>query len=92
MTLKDAIKSVVNSFHPGDLFDTHTVINELLKNPDYHMAYLKGFSENTTVSLYHGLISRLIGTEDSVRSTEKKVKSHTIYGDISNNELWEKIN
>ena len=91
MTLKDAIQKTTDSFSTGDLFDSHTIINELIKNPEYHLAYLQEYSSNCTVAQYHGLISQKIGSISGIESFGHKIKTHTIYGDISENELWKKV-
>ncbi|MBP3417361.1 MAG: hypothetical protein IKA80_02290 [Spirochaetaceae bacterium] len=92
MTLEEAISDVItNNFSAGDLFDSHAVINELITVDKYHIVYLKGCPENCSVSQYHGLIARKIGASGCVASSGKKIKSHTIYGSLSDNELWERL-
>ncbi|MDY3755303.1 MAG: hypothetical protein SOZ84_04775 [Treponema sp.] len=92
MSLDEAIKEIINiNFSKGDLFDSHAVINELITVDKYHIVYLKGCPENCSVSQYHGLIARKIGASGCVASSGKKIKSHTIYGSLSDNELWEKL-
>lgn len=91
MELKDCIKAILDEFKPGDYFDSHTVINELITNKDYHIVYLQGYNKNyTVVAQYHSEISRMIGTFDCVESISASAKSHTIYGKISENKLWQK--
>ena len=90
MELKDCIKAILNEFKQGDYFDSHTIINELIANKDYHIAYLQEYSEKCTVAQYHGKIAKMIGTFDCVEPISSSAKSHTIYGDITNNELWQK--
>lgn len=41
MTLNKAIQEILNKFSAGDLFDSHTVIEELITNREYYLAYLK---------------------------------------------------
>lgn len=92
MTLEEAISDVItNNFSAGDLFDSHAVINELITVDKYHIVYLKGCPENCSVSQSHGLIARKIGASGCVASSGKKIKSHTIYGSLSDNELWERL-
>ncbi|MDE7140326.1 MAG: hypothetical protein K2O09_06200 [Treponemataceae bacterium] len=90
MELKECIKAILDEFNPGDYFDSHTVINELIANKDYHIAYLKEYSEKCTVAQYHGKIAKMIGSFDCIQDTSLSAKSHTIYGDITSNELWQK--
>lgn len=91
MSLVEAINSIISSFSSNDLFDSHTIINELITKPDYHLAYLRGYPENCTVNQYHGQIAKIICNITSVKSFGIKIKTHTIYGDISENEVWQKI-
>lgn len=91
MSLVEAINSIISSFSSNDLFDSHTIINELITKPDYHLAYLREYPENCTVNQYHGQIAKIICNIPSVKSFGTKIKTHTIYGDISENEVWQKI-
>lgn len=91
MSLVEAINSIISSFSSNDLFDSHTIINELITKPDYHLAYLRGYPENCTVNQYHGQIAKIICNIPSEKSFGIKIKTHTIYGDISENEVWQKI-
>lgn len=90
MELKECIKAILNGFNVGDYFDSHTVINELTRNKDYHIAYLKEFPKNCNVAQYHGMIAKMVGSFDCVEPISSSAKSHTIYGDITDNELWQK--
>ena len=91
MSLVEAINSIISSFSSNDLFDSHTIINELITKPDYHLAYLCEYPENCTVNQYHGQIAKIICNIPSVKSFGIKIKTHTIYGDISENEVWQKL-
>lgn len=90
MELKECIKEILDGFSVGDYFDSHTVINELIANKDYHVAYLQGYPKNYDVKNYHKEIAKTIGTFDCVEPISSSSKSHTIYGDITSNELWQK--
>ena len=71
-------------------FDSHTVINELIINPKHHIEYLKGCSENMNIAQYHGQIAQIIASFNSVKKIGN-TKSHTIYGDIRDNTLFQKV-
>lgn len=91
MTLEECIKEVINEkFRSGDYFDSHAVINEMVKNQKWHGVYLDNFQKNFTVAQYHGLIAQKIG-EQNVKPAGLKIKSHTIYGDLAENHLWQKV-
>jgi uncharacterized protein (DUF362 family) len=89
MNIEDCIREIIDTFKSGDYFDSHVIINELIKNKNYHMVYLQGYSSNCNVAQFHGIISKTIGKNDLVISIGRS-KSHTIYGEISENELWQK--
>lgn len=91
MTLENAIQEIIaNSFSKNDLFDSHTVINELVKNPEYHFAYMNEYPKGTPIKTYHSNISKMIKCMSCIESTTQKVKTHTIYGTLSDNEVWKK--
>lgn len=95
MELATAIENIVKKFRKDDYFDSHSVINELLKK-DYHQVYLESFPKNCTVAQYHGQIAQKIGESgvaEKVHIKEKDVlvKTHTVYGDLSENHLWIRI-
>ncbi len=89
MDLNGCIKKILESFEPNDYFDSHTVINELIRNPDYHIHYIKECPENLSISLYHKQIAEKIRASDLVKEIGT-AKSHTIYGEIKKNKLWQK--
>lgn len=89
MTVEECIREIIESFKSGDYFDSHVIINELITKQKYHIAYLKEYSPNCTINQFHGNIAKNIGKIDSIVSIGRS-KSHTIYGDISENELWQK--
>ena len=92
----DSIKEIVRcNFQKGDYFDTHTVINELLRNPKYFEFYVKSFSQEQSVSNYHGLISQKVGNcgcEKAVfEGKDVKIKTDTLFDAPSYNQLWRKL-
>ena len=89
MTLNECINEIIKQFNIGDYFDSHVIINELVKNPKYHIVYLRECSTNVNINQYHGKIRKIIASIENVVSAGKS-KSHTIYGTISENELWQK--
>ncbi|MDR1096321.1 MAG: hypothetical protein LBL31_08015 [Spirochaetaceae bacterium] len=89
MTLEQAVTEILTNFMAGDYFDSHTVIDALLAKPKYHLAYLQGYSPNSSVAQYHGNIAKIIGAKNVARQIGN-AKTHTIYGDLSDNMLWQK--
>lgn len=90
MSLETCIQKIVDGFNHGEYFDSHTVINELIANKEYHLEYLRGYSENMTVAQYHGQIAQEIKATNKCELISKEFKSHTIYGELSTNALWKK--
>lgn len=92
MTLKDCILEIILKIGKGKYFDSHTIINEIIKDKCYHNVYLKEYIsdyENCSVSQYHGFIAQKIGEiEGVVPVKDGTCVSHTIYGVLSENQLW----
>lgn len=99
MTLKECVEKIITeNFRPGEYFDTHTVINMILQNNAYHLAYLQEFkqdSNNYTVGLYHGYIAqRMIEPLSSIvtKAEIDKIKTQTIFCEQPEiNQLWKRI-
>jgi hypothetical protein len=92
MTLNDCIIEILGNFNPGDFFDSHTVIDGLLLNRDYHLAYLREYPASNAMEVrhYHGNIAKMIRDSGLVKQIGNS-KSHTIYGNLSDNALWQKL-
>jgi len=88
MDLNDCITKILEQFQKDEYFDSHTVINELLQNKEYHLAYLREYNPNDTVAQYHGKIAKMIGNNGVTKIGT--MKTHTIYGNLSPNALWQK--
>jgi hypothetical protein len=91
MTLNDAVKEILDDFKSGDYFDSHTVIDALLQNHEYHLAYLQGYPANNAMEVrhYHGTIAKMINSSGLVNQIGN-ARTHTIYGNLSDNVLWQK--
>ncbi len=89
MDLEKCVAEILKKFSTADYFDSHTVINELLAKPEYHLAYLRGYSPESTIAQYHGRIARMIGANNTAIQIGS-AKTHTIFGVISDNMLWKK--
>ena len=88
--VKACIEKILGNFKSGDCFDSHTVIEELVRNPEYHLAYVQDFSTYTAIGQYHGKIAQCIKGFSCVESAGRS-QSHDIYGKISECELWRKL-
>ncbi len=86
MTLKDCIKQIIQKQIPEKCyFDTHTILNLVFENPDYHLAYLTAFHEqysNCTISQFHGHIAKdmIASLSDLVVYVNDSMFSQTVYG------------
>lgn len=90
MTLEQCVEEILKKIDAGDYFDSHAVINELLLQKDYRLAYLRGYSKDSSIAQYHGKIAQII-TSKKVATQIGNAKSHTIYGELLDNTLWQKI-
>lgn len=98
MILEDCINEIIEkNFSSGDYFDSHTIFNLILQNPNYHLAYLQKFHEkysNCTIAQFHGQIAKnIIGSSSNkVRAISDNAVTLNIYGgQPTKNELWQKI-
>lgn len=91
MTLEECVKEVINEkFKSGDYFDSHAVIIEMIRNQKWHEVYMQNFPHNSSIAQYHGLIAQKI-REQNVKPADFNIVSHTIYGTLEKNHLWQKV-
>ena len=97
MDLKDCIEEIIKqNFSSGDYFDSHTIINLVLQEPKYHLAYLQEFHNkysNCDVAQFHGMIAKnLIGTLKAiVEPVSGSAVTLNIYGGKpTKNGLWQR--
>lgn len=104
MTLEECIKEVINEkFRSGDYFDSHAVINEMIRNQKWHEMYMQNFQGFSDVKTYHSHIAKLIKNQKNITecyitkenneadSLKSEIVSHTIYGTLAENHLWQKV-
>ena len=96
MELNEAIQQILKEIRKDEYFDSHAIIKELMINKEYHQIYLEEYSKGLTVAQYHGKIAQMIGKTGVVKKIQDDtkdilIKTHTIYGDLSENHLWKKI-
>ncbi|GMO40461.1 MAG: hypothetical protein Pg6C_01300 [Treponemataceae bacterium] len=62
-----------------------------MQNKDYHLAYLQGYPASNAMEVrhYHGKIAQMINGSGAVNQIGN-AKTHTIYGNLSDNALWQK--
>ena len=97
MSFEEIISEIIkNNFSKNDYFDSHSIINELISSKKYFQCYLENFSKGNSVAQYHGLIAQQIektGLAEKVITDNKEIllKTHTIYGELSQNHLWKRV-
>lgn len=89
MALIECIKEIIGRFTRNDYFDSHTIINELTRNKAYHLEYLRAYSKTSDIRQHHKKISEMIETIEGIEEIGTS-KYHTIYGNITENKLWQK--
>lgn len=86
MNLKNCIEEIIEqNFSSGDYFDPHTIINLVLQEPKYHLAYLQEFHNkysNCDIAQFHGMIAQnLIDTlKTLVKPVSNSAVTLNIYG------------
>lgn len=93
--LKDCIKEIIDkNFVSGDYFDSHTIINLILKDVKYRLVYMQEFAEkykNCSINKFHGFVAQEIQKTDMVHFLKDiPVKTLNIYREPSENALWQK--
>ena len=98
MNLKDCIEEIIKqNFSSGDYFDSHTIINLVLQESEYHLAYLQEFHNkysNCNVAQFHGMIAKnLIGALKSIVKyvSDSAVTLNMYGGKPTKNTLWQRI-
>ena len=95
MNLLYCVENIISKFENGSFFDSHTIIYELVSDKEFYQVYLDSFPKGCTIAQYHGQIAQLIEKSGLARKTlingkEIQIKTHTIYGELGKNHLWEK--
>ena len=91
-TLDVCIKGIIaDNFVKGDFFDSHTVINEIMKSDEYFSAYLNEYPKGTSVAEWHSTIAKAIRDSGLVEDAGCDVKTQTIFGTVRPNRLWKKL-
>ncbi len=89
-SLTPCIQEIVNTIPNNVYFDSHTIINELIRNPDYHIEYIKACSDNQNINNYHCQIANEIKNISGIECIGEKSCSHNIYGRITTCTLFKK--
>jgi len=87
--MENTIKAIIEGIPVGLIFDTHMIIDNLLK--DYSDIYLKSFVGDSTLT-YHGKIGQIIDklTETNLIEKAGESWSKNIHGNYSKCTCWKK--
>ena len=91
---KNKLKNLIkNNFSIGELFDSHTVINLILKEKDFYTLYLENYPKHSEINLYHSEIAKEIENTGLAEKFSKdshflKIKTLTNFDEVSPNTLW----
>lgn len=93
--LEDCVFEIINDFKSGSLFDSHTVINEMMKKQKFFEIYVKEFSNCESIAVYNSKIAQIIQTSGFVEAFQKDgedllIYTHNNLGNISPNHIWRK--
>jgi hypothetical protein len=88
--MENTIKTIIDGIPNGLGFDTHTIIEKLIK--DYSDVYLKSFCGDSTLA-YHGKIGQIINDFCLTGMIEKIGESWSmnIHGNFSKCTCWRRI-
>jgi len=90
MDIDKAIDSIIGEISVGCIFDSHFVINQLIReHSDAYLEFAKGFSGSSITSVMHGHIGQKI---DKLSNAEKHGKSwsENIHTNASECTCWRK--
>jgi len=88
LTLKEAIREIIQSIKSGYYFDSHTVILLLLQK--YHDTYLLGSKKHSTTELYHAAISKMVKANDDLVEDIGEAYSKNVLDNFNECHLWKR--
>ena len=93
--MQDLIHSIINTIPKAKIFDSHFVINQLIKqHSDDYLRFASQFTNSSELTLsVHGKIGQLINSFDGtlLRRLDKESWSENIHGNSSSCTCWEKL-
>lgn len=88
--MNEIVLQLVSDIDKDYYFDTHTIINRLIK--EHHDDYLKGFAGYTSTELYHAAIGKIISTfNDKLVIRIGDSYSENVKGQYSPAACWKRI-
>jgi len=91
--MQEAIKKILDNIPPKHIFDSHFVINQLIKNhSDIYLQYANKFTDTNKITLsMHGQIGQIIDRFNSIEQLEDKSWSENIHSNASECTCWRKL-
>ena len=92
--MKNAIQSIVNEVPKRCIFDSHFIINELVKkHSDKYLVFASDFAkaDEQITPVVHGQIAQAINALDGIKRLENKSWSENIHGNSNECACWEKL-
>jgi len=94
--IQQAIQEILQSIPKDHLFDSHFVINELIrKHSDEYLRFANSFNHTgLTTEIFHGHIAQEIANFEGTLASRKQKPmswSHNIHGECSECSCWQKI-
>jgi len=84
-----AIRIIIESVREGHIFDSHFVIDMLIKkHSDNYLRFAASFSPNITTALVHGQIAMQISKCDDLVESQDSAWSEHIHGEPGHCECW----
>ncbi len=84
------IHQIVNKIPSDSYFDSHFVIEELIRTPGYHIKYIKACSDKQEIYQFHGQIAIAIKNIPGIIDLGEISYSHSIYGKPDKCHLFKK--
>lgn len=93
--MHNAVQQILNSIPQNHIFDSHFIINQLIKNySDVYLQFTAQFTKSSQVTVSaHGQIGQVISSFNGslVQQFEEKSWSENIHGNVSECTCWQKI-
>lgn len=94
--IQDAIRDIILEIPSGKIFDTHFIINQLIKkSSDTYLAYTSSINANERTLPSHGNIgqevSKIAVAGNLIRQLEHESWSENIHGNTSECACWLRI-
>ncbi len=98
MEFREAVRNIINSIPSGMIFDSHFVINQLIRNySDEYLTFASGYANSPNMDRLtyrvHQQIGHVINSfkGDLIQRQPNDSWSENIHGNVNEVALWQKI-